>query len=251
MKALVLWSALVASCAPPAAPAESAPPAAPSAVVLAPPSAPTPAPVPTASAAPVVEAPSEASESVAEPVDPALLERLSVVARKPKRLARLGEARKLYDAVVNGLRAGSWQEEKRVRCGERIEGAALVTDAQGKLRAFTLLGGTEDSYQELRFFFDEAERLRILFVNRADVEDGSSQQLVHFDPGGAVVACDKLVEKIGLPIADLCEDQNPPPKLDKEVARAVGNRPHKPRNRYREDLQALDARSTFEQCAPP
>jgi len=242
---------IVASCTPPAAPAESAPPPARSTIAPVSPAAPSVSSVPSASAPRVVEAPSEeASQSVAEPVDPALLERLSVVARKPKRLARLEGARTLYDAVVNGLRTGKWREEKRVRCLERSEGAALVIDDQRKLRAFTLLGGTEDSYQELRFFFDEQEHLRLLFLNRADVEGGSSQHLVHFDPHGGVLACDKFVEKVGMPVFDLCEDENPPPKLDKEVARAVGNRPHKPRNRFRENLQALDPRKTFEQCTP-
>jgi hypothetical protein len=214
-----------------------------------------PAPVPPVAASAGVRL-TGGDESIAK----ALLERLSAVAREPQRFHAvsqrpLDDARQMYLMVAAGLRSGAWHEEKRVHCPERngafaAEGAALVTDANGRIRALTVLGGTDDHYDEQRFFFDEALHLRLLFLKYADVQGGAAEHLVYFDMNGAVLACDKLAERIGMADWDLCSDENPPPRLDADVAKVLRDESHVPRNRMRETLQKIDPRNAFEACEP-
>jgi hypothetical protein len=197
-----------------------------------------------------------------EPADPSLRERLSAVAVQPARfrdpsLKGFADARQLYQLVEIALQARHWGEEKRFPCPNKYDGSlgtdgeALVTDAHGKVRALTIVGGTDDHYREVRFFFDEAERLRLLFLRYADVQGGSAQNLVYFNGQGDVLACDKFSEKTGLADWDLCTDENAPVKVDGEVAQALRVRPRpKPRNRLREVLQVIHPRETFDKCAP-
>ena len=116
----------------------------------------------------------------------------------------------------------------------------------------TLVGGTDDHYHELRFFFDEAERLRLLFLSYANVHGGSAQHLVYFNGQGELLACDKFSEGNGLHEWDLCMDESAPVKVDKEVAQTLRDQAGpKPRNRLREVLQVVHPRETFGKCATP
>jgi len=224
-------------------------------------------PKPTGSAtdrpAPVTTALPEAGPPPAfAPPDPALLKQLSAFAREPEGLraphftGQFSGARKFYDDAKSALHHRRWTETQRTQCPHRegdavlTKGKALVTDEAARVRVLTIVGGTGDHAHEVRYFFDDQERLRLLFITCADVQGGMAEHLVWFDAGGQVLACDNLVEKQGLPGWDLCVDENPEPKLDPAVRAALPDAgPHQPRNRLREELQAVDAWAEFGECS--
>ncbi len=130
------------------------------------------------------------------------------------------------------------------------EGEALVVDDQSKVRGLVAMGGGDDSYAELRFVFDEEERLRLIFMGYANVAGSVSEHLLVLDQSRHVLVCDNLVDRAGLAV-DPCVDEDPPPKLDPAVQRAIGTKAHEPRNALRERLLAIDPREEFALCATP
>jgi hypothetical protein len=110
------------------------------------------------------------------------------------------------------------------------------------------MGGTGDSYEQVRYFFDESDCIRLIFVTRADVQGGDYEYLVSLSPTGNVVECDVLELKVGAPRPDLCADEAPEPVVDSAVKGVLRDRPHVPHNARREHLQHVDARAEFDSC---
>jgi hypothetical protein len=149
-----------------------------------------------------------------------------------------------------------WREERRTECsgdpGEPsgTDGVTLVFDRNDKVRAFTLLGGSDDHYHEVRLFFDENEQLRLLFVKHAEVSGAAAEHLVAYDARGSVSACDRLIDSNGPAQWNLCDNEAPPVTVDKEVQHALSSPVRRvSRNRIREALQALVPRQEFGKCA--
>ena len=180
--------------------------------------------------------------------DPNVLAKLTIVVSEPNPLrARcFSGARSVFRQVLGGLASHAFAEQKKPACLQ-----AIVTDAHGAVRAFTHFQGSDDSFAEVRHFFDTDGALRLLLYVRNDVAGGSSEDLVAFDPAGTVVACKHIDNGAGLPGPDLCIDEQPEPKLDPEVERALNSAPaHQAKNQMRDYLQGLDPKSIFQLCAP-
>jgi hypothetical protein len=175
------------------------------------------------------------------------LSRLTIVVPEPVALrsSEFRAARAVFAEVIRGVRTDVLREEKSATCQQ-----ALVTDGHGSVRAFVQMGGSDDSYGEIRHFFDTTGALRLLLYLRNDVAGGRFQDLVAFDPEGHVVACRHIVRHSGMPAPDLCFDERPEPQLDPDVKDALQRSgPHRPRNSLRESLQAVDPRATFRSCS--
>jgi hypothetical protein len=183
-----------------------------------------------------------------EPNDsPLLASKLTILVPAPATLAlpAFRSARKLFVDVTRGVRENVLREEKRLDCEK-----ALVTDQSGHVRAFTEFGGSDDSFAEIRYFFDIDGKLRLLFYLRNDVEHGSFQDLVAFDSSNDVSACKHVTLHTGLPAPDLCVDEHPEPQVDPEVKAALqSSGRHRPQNQFREALQAVDPYAAFHGCA--
>jgi hypothetical protein len=197
------------------------------------------------------------------PNDPTLSGRLTVVAVTPKRLtkqseSRFARARVLYAELLASVQKGLWRELKRVKCASEYDsnlmtdGVAIVLDSRGVIRAQTVLGGTDDHYHEQRSVYDDAGRLRLLFLTYADVQGGQAEHLVYFNENGDLSACDDLIIKVGMPGWSLCSDDSPPVKVEPSVAAVLAPKPkHVPRNEMLESLKNNDPKRAFEACAAP
>jgi hypothetical protein len=166
---------------------------------------------------------------------------------------KLETARKFWKESIAALGRSDWREEQRTHCdpGSATEGVAAATDAAGKIRILTTMGGGADSYYEHRFFFGEKGEIRLIFVTRADVWGGADEHVVLFSPTGSVLACDVLILKVGAARPDLCSDETPEPAVDREVRRALRDKgPHVARNQYREYLQSVNPSEMFAACRP-
>jgi hypothetical protein len=157
------------------------------------------------------------------------------------------------DAVAVNLHNASWGEQKRVRCPRTVdggtEGVAVVVDKNNKVRAFTLLEGTGDHYEEVRIIYDDQERPRLLFVSWSDVEGGSSEQFVRLDAVGTVLDCQDHSLADGLPRPSLCVDERPDRNLSPDVQAALReSNDTGPANRHRDVLKALVPRDEFAKC---
>lgn len=147
------------------------------------------------------DAPEELSPD--EPNNDWLLQKLSAVARHPIRFKEewtpkgFVQARELFTRVNYELKAGKWKEEQRVQCGEGTDGRALVTVGSGRVRALTVMGGSEDSYSTRRYFFDDKETLQFVFITYGHVSGTQAEYLMIVDDQSTVVACNTLILKKG------------------------------------------------------
>ncbi len=258
------------SSAPPSAAPASQPAKPPEPTSSAPvaPASPTPTAVAESKPAPAAE-----PEPKADPPDPELLRQLSLGALEPERFRKaslsvaLEAARRSYRATVYAVRSGRWREELRTSCKVNEAGGrpakALVTDEQGRVRALVILTGSDDSFWQLRYLFDDHERIRLLFLAHADVTEAASQHLVVFGQGGDVLACDRILMKrgsapfenffCGSPEPDVPE---PRPKLDRAVQQALREqppppqKPQKARNELLEHHRTIVPRAEFDECLP-
>lgn len=191
--------------------------------------------------------PAPSSPPTASPDDdPDLSTRLTIVTPEPAALktAEFRAARAVFYEVVRGVRAHVLSEEKSAPCEQ-----ALVTDGDGNVRAFVQIGGSDDSYGEIRHFFDATGALRLLLYFRSDVAGGRFHDLVAFDRQGNVVVCKHIVLHSGMPAPNLCFDERPEPRLDPDVKDALQpSGTHRPHNRFRESLQTVNPQATFNSC---
>lgn len=194
-----------------------------------------------------------------EAPSPEFLARLSARGERPTRFqpsrmaAKLEAARKFWSESVSAVERGKWKEEQRTRCDDATgtEGVAAAYDERGHIRVLTEMGGTGDSYEQVRYFFDESDHVALIFVTRRDVQGGDCEYLVSLGPTGTVLACDVLELKQGAPRPDLCVDDNPEPAIDPAVRGVLNDKgPHIPHNEMRERLQRVDARAEFDACRP-
>lgn len=162
------------------------------------------------------------------------------------------ESAYLFD-VVGQLRTREWSEEQRVQCPMNADGGtdgvAVVVDADNKIRALTVLGGTGDHYHQIRLIFDEEERPRVLLFGWADVEGGVSNQRVTFDAAGDVRVCEDQATASGLPRPALCANENPTNQLNPEVRAVLRAGSTALINRDRDALKALAPRVELSRCA--
>jgi hypothetical protein len=191
-----------------------------------------------------------------------LPDRLRADAREPRRFRQsllprpLADARGFYVALLESTRQGAWRQQFKTHCADEYdgnvttEGMSLVSDERNVIRMLVVIGGTGDHGHELRYMFDEHGRLRLLFLLYADVAGGTGEHLAFFHSDGSLAACDDLVGgSQGLARWSLCDDDNPLPVLDKDVAQILKDSArHTPRNRQREALQAVDPRAEFAKC---
>ncbi len=129
--------------------------------------------------------------------------------RPPRQLDLVAEMRwasaaAMLDAVARGQASGNWRELKKPCCGATGGASVLVVDEQGRSRALLERVATEHSGNEVRSYFDETGRRRLIFFLRNDDMGGSYEELVLFGDGGQVEACDVLVIKEGSPYPSLC-----------------------------------------------
>jgi hypothetical protein len=123
--------------------------------------------------------------------------------------AALMPARTRFTAAQKELEAGHWKEELRSGCPPSTPFArTLATDDHGKLRAFTEEGGTDDNVVLIRYFFDEEQRLRLVFVVLGDESGGAYEWVVSVDEAGKMNACRQDVIRDGeASYPDLCKDE--------------------------------------------
>ncbi|MDX2054560.1 MAG: hypothetical protein SFV15_19320 [Polyangiaceae bacterium] len=201
---------------------------------------------PNASSVQVPELPAPAPAPPPAEHDPELLARLTIKTTKPKPLAKakFRSAAGLFREVIRGVANRSLLEEKDEACQQ-----TLVTDQNGTVRGFTWFGGTEHHYAEYRRFFDQNGVLRLLLHMRRDEQGGWTEDVVAFDQASNVSACEHIDHRQGMPRPDLCEDEEPEPKVDPEVQAALKpSPPHRRRNRMLEYLQSIDPKAQFRKC---
>jgi hypothetical protein len=214
---------------------------------------------------PVKEAPPSVTAGTSQghpglPEDPALWARLSATAHTPKRFAnprdkRFRTAHVFVARVTESLRKGSWRELKGNGCEGGMndvapsDAAAAVVDASANIKALTIFGGTDDHFHEVRFFYDDSGRLRVLFAKYADVHGGMTENILYFDEKEKLVVCDNLDLAGGRGGWDLCADESTDLKVDPEVESATRPRGQRiARNELREQLRAIDPRAAFQGC---
>jgi hypothetical protein len=172
--------------------------------------------------------------------------RLSAIAFLPQRLMSnpppgLAPARQLYDQTRAKLRSGRWHEQQRVRCPNPDgfwDDLAIATDEAGRVRVYTVLSGGDDSAGEVRYWFDEQGRQRMMLVLRADVSGGEEEHVVLLDGEGQVVGCDRrIVHEGDYPTLDLCgADPIETPAIDPAV-RGVSRHRDAPAKRVLNELR--------------
>lgn len=158
-------------------------------------------------------------------------------------------------------RAGKFHQQFR-KCWESggvLDGRALVvTDDNRRLRAYFEETGSEDSAGTLRYFYDAHGRLRLLFVESANVDHGSYQWAVALDSRGSMLGCRMRTLHTGGGPGNLCEDdvEEPSrPSVASSVRGAVRVPAPKKRkvtpNKWRSELLAEGAQPLDKRCPPP
>ena len=159
-----------------------------------------------------------------------LRRRLSVISEYPSRLAsppeRLRSAKRSLDRARRLLSKGTWRELQRLDCPTERgfpEHLAVVRDDADRVRAFTRLGGSDDSAASTRYLFDESGRLRLLLYLRAAVDGAHDENIVVVDAAGKVAVCDHRTVHVGALNVDLCYEEPPEvlEPVDPDVEAAV------------------------------
>ena len=101
-----------------------------------------------------------------------------------------------------------------------------------------MLSGGEDSAGEVRHWFDDQGRQRMMLVLRADVSGGEEEHVVLLDGEGQVVGCDRrIVHQGDYPTLDLCSvDPIETPPIDPAV-RGVSRHRDAPAKRVLNELR--------------
>lgn len=187
---------------------------------------------------------------------------LSAVAFVSQRLmskppARLALARRLFDETRARLRSGEWREEQRLGCMDSDgfwNAIGITTDDAGRIRVYTVLYGSGDSAGEIRYWFDEQERERMMIYARRDVLGGDQEHIVLLDAEGRIAGCDRRIVRIGDVAMDLCSDDGSgPPPIDAAVREATepsrASRPKRsPNNELRDRLLEVTPRADWDAC---
>ncbi len=97
---------------------------------------------------------------------------------------RIGAIRMLYQAVRAGMQNGSLRTTTWVfdycRPGEDTR-RVLVTDPRGRARMYRYDTGSEDASLALEHYYDEAGRLRFVFIRAGAVNGSVLEHRIYFD----------------------------------------------------------------------
>lgn len=130
----------------------------------------------------------------------------------------------------------------------------ITTDDAGRIRVYTVLYGSGDSAGEIRYWFDEQERERMMIYARRDVLGGDQEHIVLLDAEGRIAGCDRRIVRIGDVAMDLCSDDGSgPPPIDAAVREATepsrASRPKRsPNNELRDRLLEVTPRADWDAC---
>jgi hypothetical protein len=100
---------------------------------------------------------------------------------------KIKEVRAIVQAVNTGRSKKAFTTKKRVfeycEPGEDVE-RVIATDASGRVRFYLSDAGSEDSALKTEHFYDEAGRLRFVFISGGAVNGSNLEHRIYFDAAG-------------------------------------------------------------------
>jgi hypothetical protein len=98
---------------------------------------------------------------------------------------KIKEVRDIYQAVSAGRKRFRIQKRSFEYCEPGEDTLRVIgTDAQGRVRFYQTEGGSEDSSLKFEHYYDEAGKLRFVFITGGAVSGSKLEQRIYFDAGG-------------------------------------------------------------------
>jgi hypothetical protein len=100
---------------------------------------------------------------------------------------KIKEVRSIYQAVKAGMDGKSLTAKRRSfeYCEPGEDTLRVIgTDAQGRVRFYQTEGGSDDSSLKFDHYYDEAGRLRFVFITGGAVSGSKLEQRIYFDADG-------------------------------------------------------------------
>ncbi len=98
---------------------------------------------------------------------------------------KIKEVRAIYQAVNAGRKRLRMQKRSFEYCEPGEDTLRVIgTDAQGRVRFYQREGGSDDSSLKFEHYYDEAGRLRFVFITGGAVSGSKLEQRIYFDADG-------------------------------------------------------------------
>ena len=98
---------------------------------------------------------------------------------------KIKEVRSIYQAVNAGRKRLRIKKRSFEYCEPYEDSVRIIgTDAQGRVRFYQKEGGSDDSALKFEHYYDEAGRLRFVFITGGAVSGSKLEQRIYFDADG-------------------------------------------------------------------
>jgi len=116
--------------------------------------------------------------------------------------------RAVYDSLERDIARGrTTSRDSAIGCAVEGNWSATLTvlkDDLGRIRRFTVAGGSDDSFETVAYTFDPAGRLRFALSQRGAVNGSHGEQRVYWDASGQLLYRDnRLLDGEGYPWPDV------------------------------------------------
>ena len=118
--------------------------------------------------------------------------------------------REIYRSVERMIETGRLEKEQRSveDCGPFPEGRTIYAGEAGQIRKFVLDVGSDDSVLTIRHYYDEAEKLRFVFITGGAVNQTAMEQRIYFDDTGARIRDHRVFTAgPGYPFANFSDEE--------------------------------------------
>ena len=122
---------------------------------------------------------------------------------------KIRTVRSLYRSIENDISAGRMKKNERTfqSCeGGLSEDRIVYLDAQNRVRKYVRQGGSDDSTLTFRHYYDDAGRLRFVFVTGGAINGSIMEERIYLDHHGKLIRDDrKWTTGPGYPFVDFVE----------------------------------------------